>query len=108
MLRIDAPPETVWRHVVAFSELPAPEDWLFRIGIAYPEWDWRSEQYLDKHVVVREREARLGDPAWVEQALSSDATRIEAATRIRQARTTFSYHRYRQLLAELATDVNGR
>ena len=36
MIEIDAPSETVWRHVVSFSELPSPEDWLFRTGIAYP------------------------------------------------------------------------
>ena len=33
---IDAPPETVWRHVVSFSELPPPEDWLFKAGVACP------------------------------------------------------------------------
>ncbi len=33
---VDAPPETVWPNVVAFSELPPPEDWLFKTGIAYP------------------------------------------------------------------------
>ena len=26
----------MWRHVVSFSELPEPTDWLFRTGIAYP------------------------------------------------------------------------
>lgn len=33
---IDAPPEVVWQHVVEFSELPPPSDWVFRTGIAYP------------------------------------------------------------------------
>lgn len=33
---VDAPPEAVWPNVVAFSELPPPEDWLFKTGIAYP------------------------------------------------------------------------
>lgn len=33
---VDAPPEVVWRHVVEFAELPPPNDWLFRSGIAYP------------------------------------------------------------------------
>ena len=33
---IDAPPETVWRHVVSFSDLDPPDDWLFRAGVAYP------------------------------------------------------------------------
>jgi uncharacterized membrane protein YhaH (DUF805 family) len=33
---IDAPPEKVWRHLIAFTELPPPDDALFRAGIAYP------------------------------------------------------------------------
>lgn len=35
-LEVAAPPERVWRHVVAFTELPPPTEWLFRLGIAYP------------------------------------------------------------------------
>jgi hypothetical protein len=35
-IRIDAPPETVWKHVVSFSELPEPREWFFRAGVAYP------------------------------------------------------------------------
>ena len=33
---VDAPPDVVWRHVVAFPDLPRPREWLFRAGIAYP------------------------------------------------------------------------
>jgi hypothetical protein len=33
---VQAPPENVWREVVAFSEIPAPTEWMFRAGIAYP------------------------------------------------------------------------
>lgn len=33
---IAAPPETVWRNVVAFSELPPPVERIFLAGIAYP------------------------------------------------------------------------
>jgi len=33
---VNAPPEEVWRRVVAFSEIPPPTDLLFRSGIAYP------------------------------------------------------------------------
>lgn len=33
---IAAPPETVWRHVIAFSELPPPHERIFLAGIAYP------------------------------------------------------------------------
>ena len=35
-IEVAAPPEIVWRHVVSFSELPPPREWLFRSGVAYP------------------------------------------------------------------------
>jgi hypothetical protein len=34
---IDAPPEKVWPHVIAFPPLPEPDDWFFQTGIAYPQ-----------------------------------------------------------------------
>jgi hypothetical protein len=33
---IDAPPATVWAHVVEFAELPPPQEMIFHSGIAYP------------------------------------------------------------------------
>jgi hypothetical protein len=33
---INAPPDRVWPHVVAFHPIPEPSDVLFRLGIAYP------------------------------------------------------------------------
>lgn len=36
VVEIDAPPETVWKYIVEFPELPAPEEWFFRCGIACP------------------------------------------------------------------------
>jgi uncharacterized membrane protein YhaH (DUF805 family) len=36
-VRIAAPIETVWLHVVSFTEIPEPREWLFRAGIAYPK-----------------------------------------------------------------------
>ena len=33
---IKADPQTVWTHVVSFSELPAPTEAMFKTGIAYP------------------------------------------------------------------------
>ena len=33
---INAPPEKVWNQVVAFAEIPAPRELLFRAGVAYP------------------------------------------------------------------------
>ena len=35
-IEIAAPPERVWKNVVSFSELPAPTEWYFKTGIAYP------------------------------------------------------------------------
>jgi uncharacterized membrane protein YhaH (DUF805 family) len=35
-IEVNAPPEIVWKQVVAFSEIPAPKELLFRAGIAYP------------------------------------------------------------------------
>jgi len=36
-IEIAAPVETVWQNVVSFSDLPEPEEWYFRAGIAYPK-----------------------------------------------------------------------
>ena len=36
-IEIDAAPEEVWPHVIGFTELPAPPQWYFRLGIAYPQ-----------------------------------------------------------------------
>ena len=33
---IDAAPDVVWDHVIGFTDLPPPSDWVFRTGIAYP------------------------------------------------------------------------
>ena len=33
---VDAPAETVWRHVVSFSDITAPPRWYLRTGLAYP------------------------------------------------------------------------
>jgi uncharacterized membrane protein YhaH (DUF805 family) len=35
-VEVDAPPEAVWRHVVSFSDIPPPNEWLFKTGVAYP------------------------------------------------------------------------
>lgn len=33
---VAAPREVVWQHVVSFSELPPPDEFYFRLGIAHP------------------------------------------------------------------------
>ena len=35
-IEVNAPPEEVWKEVVAFAESPPPKEMLFRAGIAYP------------------------------------------------------------------------
>jgi hypothetical protein len=35
-VEIDASAATVWKHVVTFSELPAPTEWIFHAGVAHP------------------------------------------------------------------------
>jgi uncharacterized membrane protein YhaH (DUF805 family) len=36
-IEIDAPPEAVWRKVIAFPPLPEPSELVFRAGVAYPQ-----------------------------------------------------------------------
>lgn len=36
-IQVSAAPEQVWKHVIEFSELPPPRDWMFHTGIAYPK-----------------------------------------------------------------------
>jgi hypothetical protein len=36
-ITIAAPPQVVWRNVLTFSELPEPDEWFFRAGLAYPK-----------------------------------------------------------------------
>jgi hypothetical protein len=35
-IEIAAGPEAVWRHVIAYSDMPEPTDWVLRTGIGYP------------------------------------------------------------------------
>jgi uncharacterized membrane protein YhaH (DUF805 family) len=35
-ITINAPPEIVWKNVIAFEELPVVDTWFFEMGIAYP------------------------------------------------------------------------
>lgn len=37
-IEIDAPPERVWAHVIAFQPIPEPADLVFRLGIAFPRY----------------------------------------------------------------------
>src|SRR5262249_14591868 len=33
---VNAPPDEVWKNVVAFSRIDLPHEWVFRMGVAYP------------------------------------------------------------------------
>ena len=35
-IEVNAAPEKVWQQVIAFSEIPAPDEMIFRAGVAYP------------------------------------------------------------------------
>jgi hypothetical protein len=35
-IEVSAPASVVWKNVVTFSELPKPDSWFFKAGIAYP------------------------------------------------------------------------
>src|SRR5688572_4147534 len=37
-IEIEARPDLVWPHVIAFRPIDEPRDWLFRMGIAYPQY----------------------------------------------------------------------
>ncbi len=37
MIEIDAPPDVVWREVVADRSIPPPQDWYFKIGVGVPQ-----------------------------------------------------------------------
>jgi hypothetical protein len=35
-IEVNAPPAVVWQHVIAFSRIDSPPQWMFRAGVAYP------------------------------------------------------------------------
>jgi uncharacterized membrane protein YhaH (DUF805 family) len=37
-VEVNASPEAVWRHVIAFDTIPEPSDLVFRLGVAYPRY----------------------------------------------------------------------
>ena len=60
-IEIDAPPQAVWKQVVAFTQIPEPQELLFRAGIAYPI---RAE--IVGHGVGAERRCVFSTGAFVE------------------------------------------
>ncbi len=60
-LEIDAPAETVWKHVIEFPELEPPSEWYFRMGIAAP-----LRARIDGHGVGAARYCEFTTGAFVE------------------------------------------
>jgi hypothetical protein len=54
---VNAPPEHVWKHVVAFRDIPAQPDWLLRSGLAYPI---RTDIFGEGEGVLRNCELSTG------------------------------------------------
>jgi hypothetical protein len=60
-IEVAAPPAEVWSHLVAFNELPPPQERIFHTGIAYP---LRAE--IDGHGVGAVRNCVFTTGAFVE------------------------------------------
>ena len=54
-----------------------------RTGIAYPEWDYRTQHYRHHGAIVRQPDPAAGDVAWVHAMLARDARLV------RRVRTRF-------------------
>ena len=93
-LVIGAPPETVWRNVVTFAELPEPREWLFRAGVAYPR---RARIEGTGVGAVRYCEFSTGD--FVEPITQWDAPRRLAFDIARQAAPMHELSPYRHVRA---------
>lgn len=70
-IEIEAPPEAVWKQVVAFTQIPEPRELLFRAGIAYPI---RAE--IIGHGVGAERHCIFSTGAFVEPIQVWDEPRL--------------------------------
>jgi hypothetical protein len=69
-IEVDAPPARVWPHVVSFSELPAPTEWIFRAGVAHPE-----RARIEGHGVGAVRYCEFSTGAFVEPITAWDEPR---------------------------------
>jgi uncharacterized membrane protein YhaH (DUF805 family) len=70
---IKSDPQTVWTHVVTFSQLPPPTEAMFKTGIAYPI---RAEMH--GHGVGAERHCVFSTGAFVEPITVWDEPRVLA------------------------------
>lgn len=66
-IEIAAPPEMVWKRLIQFPALPAPKEWPFRAGVAYP-----IETKLTGEGLTADRECRFSTGSFKEPILVWD------------------------------------
>jgi uncharacterized membrane protein YhaH (DUF805 family) len=64
-IEIAAPPGVVWKRLIAFPVLPAPTEWPFRLGIAYP-----IEARIAGEGLTADRECRFSTGSFKEPILA--------------------------------------
>ncbi|HTA58549.1 MAG TPA: DUF805 domain-containing protein [Candidatus Baltobacteraceae bacterium] len=64
-IEIAAPPEVVWKRLIAFPSLPAATEWPFRLGIAYP-----IEARITGEGLTADRECRFSTGSFKEPILA--------------------------------------
>ncbi|HXH67235.1 MAG TPA: hypothetical protein VNI81_08530 [Candidatus Limnocylindrales bacterium] len=64
-IEITAPPEIVWKRLIAFPPLPAASEWPFRLGIAYP-----IEARITGEGLTADRECRFSTGSFKEPILA--------------------------------------
>src|SRR5690625_1847211 len=84
----DDPPDT--RSIMTASKQ--------RVGISYPEWDYRQSAYLTNGATVWIKNCSLGDPAWAEELLERRRPLFE------QVRRRFEGLRPRRILLKRQQD----
>jgi uncharacterized membrane protein YhaH (DUF805 family) len=91
-VEIDAPPEVVWEHVIDFSDLPEPEEWYFRWGIACPQ-----RARIDGRGVGATRYCEFTTGTFVEPITAWDAPRRLAFDVTEQPPPMFELSPYRHV-----------
>jgi len=64
-IEIAAPPEVVWKHIIAFPPLAEAKEWPFRFGVAYP-----IEARLKGEGLTADRECRFSTGSFKEPILA--------------------------------------
>jgi len=64
-IEIAAPPDVVWKRLIAFPQLPAATEWPFRFGIAYP-----IEARITGEGLTADRECRFSTGSFKEPILA--------------------------------------